>query len=293
MPRRITAALVAALALVTLAACGDDSGTTAAETTSTTAAARAERVVSLSPTATEILFAIHAGDSVVAVDDQSTYPSEAPKTSLSGYQPNVEAIARYNPDVVVISNDLSDVVKGLKRLGIRTLLQPAAASLDDTYAQIRALGRETGHERDAAALVASMRSEIAEIAKQVPARPQPATYYYELDDTYYSLTSTTFVGRLFARAGLRSIADTAPDDAGGYPQLQAEFVVQANPDYVFLADTKCCKQSAQTVGARPGWAEIAAVKNGRVIELDDDIASRWGPRVVDLFRAVVEAQKAA
>ncbi len=116
----------------------------------------------------------------------------------------------------------------------------------------------------------------------------PLTYYYELDQTYYSLTSKTFVGQLLALLGLKSIADAAHGAAaaGGYPQLSSEFIVKANPDYVILADTLCCHQSAATVAHRPGWAGMRAVRDGHVIALNDDIASRWGPRIVTLLRDV-------
>ena len=87
------------------------------------------------------------------------------------------------------------------------------------------------------------------------------------------------------------MADAAKDQAGGYPQLSNEFVVQSNPDLIFLADTKCCGQSAATVSARPGYSTMAAVKNGRVVPLDDDIASRWGPRVTDLLSKIVDAER--
>ncbi|RMH67259.1 MAG: ABC transporter substrate-binding protein, partial [Actinomyces sp.] len=117
------------------------------------------------------------------------------------------------------------------------------------------------------------------------------TYYHELDDTLYTVTSGTFVGEIYALFGLENVADPADADgsAFGYPQLSAEYLVDADPDLIFLADTKCCGQSAATVAARPGWDTLTAVREGHVVELDDDIASRWGPRVVDFARAVAAA----
>src|SRR5262249_14377104 len=138
---------------------------------------------------------------------------------------------------------------------------------------------------------ATMKQQIDAISKST--RKQNATYYYELDQTYYSVTSTTFIGRVLGLLGLKSIADSAKGAAasGGYPQLSAEYILKADPDYVFLADTKCCKQSRATVAKRPGWSTLNAVRDGRVVPLDDDIASRWGPRVVDLLRTVSAAIK--
>ncbi len=250
---------------------------------------RPERIVSLSPTATEMLFALGAGDQVVAADEFSNYPPEAPTTDLSGFEPNVEAIAGYDPDLVVISNDPGDLEASLEALGIPVLLQPAAATLDDTYAQIEQLGRVTGNVEGAAELVATMRSGIEELLAQVPPLDRPLSYYHELDPTFFSVTSDTFIGQVYALAGLRNIADRAKGAGGGYPQLSAEFILEADPDLIFLADTKCCGQSAETVSERPGWAKLSAVRTGAVVELDDDVASRWGPRVVEFLRTVVDA----
>lgn len=250
---------------------------------------RPNRIVSLSPTATEMLFAIDAGEQVVAVDDQSNFPAEAPKTDLSGFTPNVEAIAAEEPDLVVVANDIEDLVAGLTKLEIPTLLLPAAEKLEDTYSQIETLGAATGHVDDAGTLVEEMKTEISQLAGSVPEPAEPLTYFHELDQTLFTLTSATFAGQVYDLAGLRNIADAAPDQAGGYPQLSSEFVVDANPDFIFLADSKCCGQTPETVAARPGWSKIDAVQSGRVIPLDDDVASRWGPRVVEFLRTVVEA----
>lgn len=253
-----------------------------------TLSAQPERIVSLSATATEILFAIDAGEQVVAVDDQSNYPATAPITKLSGFQPNVEAIAGYTPDLVVVSFDPGGLVKSLKALAIPTLIQPAAASIDDAYDQVRDLGTATGHDEEAAALAEQMRSDIADIVASVPPPSQPISVYHELDDTYYSANSRTFVGQIYEAFGLRNIADRAGAKAADYPQLSSEYIVSADPDLIVLADTKCCEQSAATLGARPGWSSIAALHTGEVLEADDDIVSRWGPRVVDFYKLVAE-----
>jgi cobalamin transport system substrate-binding protein len=244
------------------------------------------RIVSLSPTATEMLFAIGAGTQVVAVDSDSNYPAGAPHTSLSGFQPNVEAIASYSPDLVVASNDPGGLVKSLTALGIPVLLEPAASHLSDSYAQIRQLGAVTGHAGQAGRLAIRMRTQIASIVASVP-RPHPAlTVYNELDDTFFSATSATFIGQIYRSFGLRNIADKAKGAGGGYPQLSSEYIVAASPDLIFLADSKCCHQTPATVAARPGWSRIAAVVHHQVVSVNDDIASRWGPRVVAFYRIV-------
>ena len=244
-----------------------------------------KRIVSLSPTATEMLFAIGAGGQVVAVDSNSNYPKEAPKTELSAYQPNIEAIAGYKPDLVVYSDDPGELAAGLGKLGIPAVAQPAATRLDDTYAQLDQLGQATGHVAEAGKLTATMRTEIEKIA--AAGRPErPLTYYHELDKNLYSATSKTFIGQLYAQLGMKNSADEADKEASGYPQLSAEYLIKADPDLIFLADTKCCGQSARTVAARDGWDQLTAVRSGGVVALDDDVASRWGPRVVDFLKTV-------
>ncbi len=253
-----------------------------------TIAQRPERIVSLSPTATEILYAIGAGGQVTAVDDQSNHPPEAPKTSLSGFKPNVEAIVAAKPDLVVLGNDLDDVVAGLGKVGVPVLLEPAAVRLEDAYDQIADLGAATGNADKAGEVVQEMSRRLDELVAAAP-KDAELTYYHELDSTPYSVTSKTFLGQIYGLFGLKNIADEAPDAAGGYPKLSAEFVAKADPDLIFLGDTKCCGQSAATLAERPGWSGLSAIKNDRVVELDDDIASRWGPRVVDLAQVVSEA----
>ena len=250
---------------------------------------RPERIVSLSPTATEMLFAIGAGDQVAAVDDQSNFPADAPLTDLSGFEPNVEAIASVEPDLVVYATEPGDLGASLGGLGIPALQQDAAPSLDVVYLQIDQLGTATGHVSEADALADEMRGDIDGIVESIDLLDPPLSFYHELDDTFYSVTSSTFIGQLYALIGLVNIADEAKGAGGGYPQLSAEYIIQANPDLIFLADTKCCGQSSATVAERPGWSRIDSVEGGDVISLDDDIASRWGPRVVDFLRRIAAA----
>ena len=244
----------------------------------------AERIISLSPTATEILFAIGAGEQVIAVDDQSNFPSDAPVTDLSGYTPNVEAIAAYDPDLVVTSYDPGDLVDGLNVLGIKPLIQSAAMTLEDTYSQIIELGELTGHSKEAEKLNKEIQSSVSSVTPS----GNGLTYYHEVDNTLYSTTSKTFLGQLYDLLGLVNIADPADEDGFGWPQLSSEFIVDTDPDLIFLADGDL-GESLQTVSSRPGWSSMQAVSEGRVIVLDTDIASRWGPRVVDFLEQVKSA----
>jgi iron complex transport system substrate-binding protein len=244
------------------------------------------RIISLSPTATETLFAIGAGSQVVAVDDQSDYPKTAPKTTLSGYTPNVEAIASYRPDLVIASYDPKGLVSALNRLGIPVLIHDAAKSFRGAYQQIRQLGMVTGHEAAARRLVASMKTRIGRIVKASRARARGLSVYHELTPDFYSASSKSFVGKVYTALGLKNIADAADSGGTGYPQLSAEYIVASSPDLIVLADSVCCGQKPSTVAARPGWDRVKAVRSGSIVRIDDSIASRWGPRLVSFFRAM-------
>jgi len=250
---------------------------------------RPTAIVSLSATATEMLFAIGAGDQVVAVDEFSDFPAEAPTTDLSGFTPNVEAIASYAPDLVIVAFDPEGLVSSLSSLDIPVIQHGGAVTLDDTYTQIEQLGAATGNTAEAADLVAEMQAQIDELVASLPSSAQGSTYYHELDDTLFSVTSATFIGQLYSLLGLVNIADGSDPDGFGYPQLSAEVIIDADPDFIFLADTVCCGQNQSTVAARPGWETLQAVTGGRVVELDDSVASRWGPRVVELLEIVAGA----
>lgn len=252
-----------------------------------------QAIVSLSSTATEMLFAIGAGSLVVAVDDQSNYPEEAPVTDLSGFTPNIEAILAYDPDLVVVGFDPGGLVEALDAADVPVIFFDAAMSLDDTYRQIEALGMVTGHVEEAAAINESIETGIDQAVAAAPEVPEGTDYYHEVDNTYYTATSTTFIGQIYSMFGLENIADAADEDgaAFGYPQLSSEYIVAADPDLIFLANS-FYGESAETVGQRPGWDVLTAVQEGNVVELDSDIVSRWGPRIVEFAESVADALEA-
>jgi iron complex transport system substrate-binding protein len=247
-----------------------------------------DAIVSLSASATEMLFAIGAGDQVEAVDDTSNYPADAPVTDLSAFTPNAEAIAAYGPDLVVLSDDMNGIVDSLGALEIPVLQLGAAVALDDSYEQLETLGAATGHADEAAEVITDMRERIADAVASVPASTEGMRVYHELDPTYYSVASSTFIGGVYSLFGLENIADGAEDASGGYPQLSAEYVVGEAPDLIVLADTVCCDQTAETLAQRPAFDTVPAVQEGRVLAANDDIASRWGPRVADFAESVAE-----
>lgn len=281
--RSVLAAPLAALALVAVA-CSPANEEPTADPSATGGAASGEpqSIVSLAPTTTEMLFAVGAGDQVVAVDERSDYPEDAPATDLSGYTPNLEAILGYDPDLVVLSDDNGGIVSGLERAGVEVLLLPAASTLDDTYTQLEQVGAATGHVGEAAELVSQMQTEIDEIVASVPERETPLTYFHELDDTYYTVTDATYVGEIYSMLGMTSVADGSDP----YPQMSEELLLEADPDVVLLADSQCCGVTPEIVAERPGWEQMTAVREGNVYVVDEDLASRWGPRVVDFLREV-------
>jgi iron complex transport system substrate-binding protein len=240
-----------------------------------------------------MLFAIGAGDQVVAVDDQSNYPEDAPVTDLSGFTPNIEAILAHGPDLVVIGYEPGDLAASLNAAAVPVIHHDAAITVEDTYRQIESLGAATGHVDEAINLGEAIRSDLAAIADRAPDVPEGTTYYHELDNTFYTATSTTFFGQIYEMFGLENIADPADEDgsAFGYPQLSSEYIVSADPDLIFLADV-LYGESAETVAARPGWDVLTAVQEGNVVGLDSDIASRWGPRIVDFAESIADAVEA-
>jgi iron complex transport system substrate-binding protein len=303
LSKPLLAAGLAALALV-LGAAGPASASRAVATgaaqaefpvTITTPSGRVtvrskpRRIVSLSPTATESLFAIGAGPQVVAVDDQSDYPRRAPQTALSGFTPNVEAIASYRPDLVVISFDTKGLAQALRGLGVTVVHHDGAKTLAGAYQQIRQLGLVTGNAVRATALVRSMKTRINRIVRSARGRARGLSVFHELDPLLFTVTSKTFVGRVYTALGLENVADAADAAGSGYPQLSAEYVVASDPDVIVLADSVCCGQRPSTVAARPGWDRISAVRTGSIVRVHDSIASRWGPRLVDFFRAMSSA----
>jgi iron complex transport system substrate-binding protein len=324
-PKRLSATvLVATAAAVALAGCSSASSSTSSAASASTAPAAPtptptptttlvphwpltltaangpvtitglpKRIVSLDPTATEDLYAVGAGTQVIAVDQDSDYPPGVPATSLSGLTPNIEAIAKYNPSLVIASQDSGGLVAGLTKLGIPVLIEPAVATVTDVYLQIEQIGEASGHGTQAAEVVRNMRLEITDAVQQAGTKYRGLTYYWELSSApYYSATSATFIGHILDLFGLRNIADAVSKPAdGGYPELSEEYIVKAKPQLIFLADNEPADggQTPAIVTKRPGWAGIPAVKDGEVVGLNDDIASRWGPRLPQLVVEIATA----
>lgn len=248
----------------------------------------AQRIVSLSATATEMLYAIDAGSRLVGTDLTADYPPEAGATAkVDAFNFNVEAVSALEPDLVVLAFNFNDEVATLQKAGIPALLLPPVATLEGSYDQIITLGEVTGKVSEARRLADGLREEIEGIIDEASVRPS-VPIYHEVDGTLFSANSRTFLGDIYKRFGLDNIADRVPDDFGsGYVQLSAEFVLQSDPELIFIDGGG--GESSATLAARPGWGVLQAVQAGRIFVLDADLAGRWGPRTGKLVRAIADA----
>lgn len=254
----------------------------------TTIPKKPTKIVSLSPSATEIFYAVGAGSQILAVDSLSNFPANAPVNQISAFEPNVEAILAKKPDLVLLSVDsikAPQIRDALMKFDIPVLMEKAPATLKDVYAENTLLAKVTDRQAGAVKLNASMARSIKNILAKVK-KSSKIRIYHELDDTYYSVTSKTFIGRVYRDFGAINIADAASGaDSSGYPQLSAEYLVKSDPQVIFLADSQY-GVTADSVSKRAGWSQISAVKNSKIVELPADIPSRWGPRLVNFYRLI-------
>lgn len=241
-------------------------------------------IISLSPSATETLFTLGAGKSVVAVDTTANFPRRGlPKRKIDAFNPSVEAILSLcstTHALVVLSYDANQIKEKLTSAGVKVLEQQAPTTLSGAYRQILQLGMVTHHSMRSRELVNSMKKVISRAIRSVPVKASSLRAYYELDPTYYSLTSGSFVGSILRAMHVQNIADAKGiTTAGGYPQLSPEYVASANPNIIFMADSLCCAVSAKTLSLRPALGNVSAVTHHQLFTIDDDVASRWGPRL--------------
>ena len=284
--RRLVGLVAVMLALGLIAAACSNEDETVSETVGEAAGPESsQRIVSLSPTATEMLFAIGAGDQVVAVDLFSNYPAEAPEPTLDGFTPDLEAILSNNPDLVVSSFLAEDIVAALTDGGAEVLILPAAASLDDTYDQIGQLGVATGAVDGAAETNAEIRAGVEEVLAGLPESDPPVRVFHEIDDSFFTASSNSFIGQVYESMGFENIADPL-DDGSGFPLVDGESIIAADPSLIVFTDQ--VEYSADDIAARPGWETTTAVSSGNIVQVDADIASRWGPRIVEFMRVIAE-----
>ncbi len=242
-----------------------------------------QRIVSLSTHATEILCGIGAGEQMVAVESYANCPpGSKSKPELDAYEPNLEAIAGYNPDLVYVFGDTDGIVEALRRAEIPVLYLELPPSLEGVLEQIELFGRLSGHENEAQELVQSMRERMDAVREKVADVGQGPRIFHELDPTYFTAAPNSFVGDFYNLLKAKNIAEGAADE---YPQLSAEVIVQRDPEVIVLAD-EAGGVTADSVRQRPGWDQITAVKNNRICVIVPELVSVSGPRVVDGLEAL-------
>ena len=234
-----------------------------------------ERIVSLSPATTEILFAIGAGDEVVGRTDFCNYPQEVSKiASVGGFSEiSMEAIVAQEPDLVIASVGMHDYLKQpLEDLGI-TVFMSNVVDFTTLYSEIAQIAKFTGDEDDAAELIKDMKDDIADISEDLK-NVEPKSIYWEVwNAPYMSVGEASYINELIALAGGANIF---ADVAEGYPVVSEESIIAANPQYIGVpTDTM---ETAKTISGRAGWQDIEAVKNNNIIFITGDLVSRPGPR---------------
>jgi iron complex transport system substrate-binding protein len=237
-----------------------------------------QRIASLSPAATEVLYAVGAGPQIVATDLQSDYPAEAENTTkLDAFQPDPESIAGVEADLIIIANNQDGIVEVLDRLGEKVLFLEVPDTIDGVMAQVWLLARVSGHAEEGGRLAQEMKDRMRAVTDKLADVEEGPRVYHELDNTFFTVAPNSFVGDFYNLLKAHNIAEGAPT---AYLQLSQEEILDRDPEVIVLADADA-GESSQTVKARPGWGVISAVKNDRIYVIDPDIVSRPGPRVAD------------
>jgi len=240
-----------------------------------------ERIISLSPAMTEIIFALGADKNLVAADDFSDYPAQAMKLPKVGnaYNVDLEQIVNYNPDLVLLS--FARFVQNIEDLGIPVLFQPPPKDLTGVLEIIRLTGDWTGNPHIASELIKDMEERIKATLSEIDSVPNRPIVFYELDPLLFTAGPSSFVGNLLT---LLKAENLVKESEGAFPQLSAEIIISRNPDIIILGDSSEFtpqKETAEIVRNRPGWSSISAVKKGRIYTIDPSLVSRPGPRIVD------------
>lgn len=296
--------LAAILLAITMAACGDDGSSPAGDTPTPilgagdgfpttlkgadgrdlTIESQPQRMVVLSPGHVEILFAIGAGDQVIAVEQNVDFPPEAAalEPKISGLDPSVEAIADLAPDLVIIAFAPEGFIEQMDTLGILVFhddIDTKITTIDEVFDSIKELGRATGHREEAQGLIKDLRDRVRAVVKELRGVNDGPTVYHELDATggFFSISPDSFVGDLYRTLKAENIVGA---DEGPFPSLTQEAIIERDPEVIVLADA-AFGETPEVVSARPGWDTIDAVINGRVYAIDPNIVSRPGPRIVD------------
>lgn len=248
-----------------------------------------QRIISLLPSNTEILFAVGADDQVVGVTSFCNYPPEATTRQQVGGITNrslsIETIVALEPDLVLASGSQDKIIPPLEQAGL-TVIALKPATLTDIYANIELVGSVTGHLDQATTLTTNMRRRVETVSAKVAAiaPDQRLMVFYEVwDDPLMTAGPNTFTGQIVEIAGGNNIFSDVSED---WPQVSAEIIVDRDPEVILGPDSHGDALVAEKIAARPGWANVAAVKTGRVYLLDGDAVSRPGPRIVNILEEI-------
>jgi iron complex transport system substrate-binding protein len=253
----------------------------------------ARKIISLAPSNSEVLFAIGAGADMIGRDEFSDYPPDVknlPSVGGSMGKYDLEEIARLQPDLVLAASlNTPEQIQSIESLGLKVFLIPNPNDFNGLYANILTVGQLTGHTGQAEQLVASLKQQVKVVEDNVAETTSRPKLFYELDATDPAKPWTagpgSYIDTLIKIAGGVNVASGLQSD---YAQISQEELIAANPDVILLGDGAYGVTPAQ-VTARPGWGDIAAVKNNRVLTFDDNLVSRPGPRLVDGLELIYKA----
>lgn len=290
---------VVLLVALTLAACAPGASSNAAGLTlkdglgrEVKLASPAQRVVSLAPSNTEILFALGAGDKVIGRDEFSDYPEAAKAVQSVGGsmgEYSLETIVSLQPDLVLASElNSPELVSSLEKLGLTVFYLPNPKSFDDLYTNLETVATLTG--RDATKLTDSLKARVAAVDEKIAVLSNHPVVFYEIDATDpskpYTAGVDTFIHFIINRAGGTNFTELA-GITDAYPQVSLEQLVVMPPDVIILGDSMW-GTTPEVVAERPGWSALTAVAEARVYPFDDNLVSRPGPRLVDGLEALAK-----
>ncbi len=248
--------------------------------------APAQKIISLAPSNTEILFALNAGSQVIARDDFSNYPAEAQNLPSIGDTMgtiSLEKITSLQPDLVLASPlTAPEQISSIEDLGLAVFMLPNPESFEELFKNLAVVGSLTGHEKDAASLVETLNKRVADIDNKLVNASGKPLVFYELDATEPAKPWTagpgTFVDYLIQKAGGTNLGANL---SGEWIQISQEQLIVQNPEVILLGDSLYGGITVEQVASRAGWSEIKAVKEQKVFPFNDDLVSRPGPRMVD------------
>jgi iron complex transport system substrate-binding protein len=253
----------------------------------------AEKIISMAPSNTEIIFAIGASDQLIGRDDFSDYPEMAlslPSIGGTLGVPNLEQVTSYKPDLVLVSPlTAPEQIKAMENLGLNIFYLDNPADFEGLFVNIRTVATLTGREAEAEELIKNLSSRVDAIDKVLENKASTPKIFYELDGTDQAKPWTTgpntFISYLIRKAGASNVGDAL---TGDWVQISQEELLVQDPDIILLGDAKY-GMTVEQVGERPGWSGLSAVTTGQVIPFDDDTVSRPGPRLVDGLESMARA----